>query len=57
MSLLTYLPTVLIILALAAVVTLAIRSVIRDKKKGGSCSCGCSSCPMSGQCGTDDRGA
>lgn len=57
MPFLDQLPTILIILVLAAVVALAARSVLRNKKKGGSCGCGCSSCPMSGQChskGEDD---
>ncbi len=46
MTFLNHLPTVLILLALAAVLFFAIRSVVRDRKKGGSCSCGCASCPM-----------
>ncbi len=50
MPFLDQLPTILIIIALAIVVALAVRSVIRNKKKGGSCGCGCSSCPMSGSC-------
>ncbi len=50
MPFLTYLPTMLIIAALVAVVVLCIRSILRDRRKGGSCSCGCSSCPMSGSC-------
>ncbi len=50
MFFLNYLPTILILAALAAVVFFAIRSVIRDKRKGGSCGCGCASCPMSGKC-------
>ena len=44
--------TALIIAGLCAVVSLAVWSVIQDRKKGRSCSCGCScqSCPMSGKC-------
>ena len=44
--------TILITLVLAAVVTVIIRSMIKTKKRGGSCSCGdnCGHCPMSGKC-------
>ena len=49
MPFLDQLPTILIILVLAAVVALAARSVLRNKKKGGSCGCGCSSCPKIGR--------
>ncbi len=55
MPFLTYLPTILIILGLAAVVFLAVRSILRDRKKGASCGCGCSSCPMSGKCRSDEH--
>lgn len=43
-------PTILICLALVAIVFLAIRKIVRDKKKGGSCSCGCEGCPNSAYC-------
>ncbi len=44
--------TILVLLILAAVVALSIRSMIRDKKKGKSLSCGgncaeCGHCPHS----------
>ena len=55
MPFLDQLPTILIILVLAAVVALAARSVLRNKKKGGSCGCGCSSCPMNGQCHSKEK--
>ena len=44
--------TICIIVALVAVVALATWTLIRNHKRGGSCSCGCScsSCPMSGKC-------
>ncbi len=36
---------------LIVLVTLAIISVVKDKKKGrSSCGCNCGSCPMSGSC-------
>ncbi len=43
------LATVIISLVLAAIVALVIIVMIRDKKKH-RCACGCSGCPMSGQC-------
>ena len=43
-------PTVLICMALIALVALLIYGLIRDKKKGSSCCGGCGHCPMSGQC-------
>lgn len=42
--------TIVICAAIAAVAALAIISIIKDKKNGKSCSCGCSSCAMSGEC-------
>ncbi len=50
MSLVSYLPTMLILLALGGVVFLAVRSIRRSRKKGGSCGCGCAACPMSAAC-------
>ena len=44
--------TVVICLLIAAAVVLAIVSIVRDKKKGKSCSCGCSGCAMNGACHT-----
>lgn len=43
-------PTVIICIVLAAIVALAVISIIRDRKKGKSCSCGCQNCAMSGMC-------
>lgn len=37
---------------LAIVVGLAVRSVVKNRKKGG-CGCGCDSCPNSGFCHPD----
>ena len=43
--------TVIISLILAAIVVSIILKIIKDKKAGkSSCGCGCSSCPMSGEC-------
>ncbi len=36
--------TFLMILLVGAVLFLALRSVARDKKKGGGCGCGCGHC-------------
>lgn len=45
------LATIVIALALAAVVTGIIVGMVRDKKKGkSSCGGGCKGCPMSGSC-------
>ena len=44
------LPTIIICALLVGAVALAIVSIIKDKKKGKSCVCGCSSCAMSGAC-------
>ncbi len=43
--------TIIVVLLVAAVVALAVWSMVRDKRKGkSSCGCGCSGCPMSGKC-------
>ena len=44
--------TICIIVVLVAVVALATWALIRNHKRGGSCSCGCgcNGCPMSGKC-------
>ena len=45
------LPTILVLLAVVAIVGAIVGKMIRDKKKGkSSCSCGCGGCPMSGTC-------
>ncbi len=45
------LPTILVLLAVVAIVGAIVFKMIRDKKKGkSSCSCGCGGCPMSGTC-------
>lgn len=43
--------TILISIALTAVVTLIIIYIIRKRRKGRSCcGCNCAGCPMSGSC-------
>ena len=45
------LATIIVGLALLAVVILIVKKLRSDKKKGkSSCGCGCSDCPMSGSC-------
>ena len=43
--------TILVVFILAVVVTLIIRTLIRDKKAGkSSCGAGCAGCAMKGNC-------
>lgn len=43
--------TIIVLAAVLALVTFLTIKLIKDKKAGKSgCSCGCSSCPMSGKC-------
>ena len=45
------LSTIIVCIALGAVVVLIINKMIKDKKKGkSSCGCGCSNCAMAGKC-------
>ncbi len=45
------LATIIICIALIAVVTAIIVSMVRNKKKGrSSCGCSCGDCPMGGSC-------
>ena len=49
--LMDHLATILISLALLAVVVLIVRHFVRQKKQGkSSCGCGCKGCPNSGAC-------
>ena len=48
--------TIAVLLILAGILSLVLVRMIRDKKRGVSaCSCGCSSCPMSGKCHANDK--
>lgn len=48
--------TVIICAVLVIIVAAIIIGMVRDKKKGkSSCGCGCSSCPMSGSCHTENK--
>ena len=48
--------TVIICAELVIIVAAIIIGMVRDKKKGkSSCGCGCSSCPMSGSCHTENK--
>ena len=48
--------TVAVVAIILGLVTLAVFSIVRDKKKG-KCSCGnsCSSCQMNGPCHSKDK--
>ncbi|MBR1797058.1 MAG: FeoB-associated Cys-rich membrane protein [Clostridiales bacterium] len=47
---------IIILLILAVVVALVIRSMIKDKKSGkGSCGCNCGSCAMAGSCHSEPK--
>lgn len=35
---------------LLIIIILVVKKLIRDKKKGQSCGCGCSGCPSGGSC-------
>ena len=43
--------TLIAVAAVAAVVVLAVWSLLKDRKKASSCSGKCSSCPYGGSCG------
>lgn len=43
--------TIITALILLFIIGMAVRSMIRKKKAGQTCGCGCSSCAMSGSCG------
>ena len=43
--------SIVVILILAAIVVLAVRSMIKDKRSGkGGCGCGCANCALHGKC-------
>ncbi len=43
-------PTILVGLAVLAVLAAILVGQVRKKKKGGGCGCGCSGCPSAGLC-------
>ena len=44
--------TIAALVFVAALIGIAVFSMIRNKRKGRtSCGCGCSACPMAGECG------
>ncbi len=52
------LATILICLALIAIVAAIITGMVRDKKKGkSSCGCGCENCAMSAACHAAKQGS
>ena len=42
--------TIIICIAIAALVALVIRYLLKQRKQGGSCGGSCVGCPMSGKC-------
>ena len=47
---------IVVILAVTALVTLAIWSMVKDRKAGkSSCGCGCANCAMAGKCHTQKK--
>lgn len=42
--------TIAVCVLVLGAVTLAVRSLVRGRGQGGSCSCGCSGCVMGGSC-------
>ncbi len=48
--LLTNAGTIVVLLAVIALVALLAAYLWKKRKTGGSCGCGCASCPMAGKC-------
>lgn len=42
--------TIAVLAVLGLIVGLVIANLVKKKKRGGGCSCGCGDCPMSGKC-------
>jgi len=49
--------TVIVLTLVFGGVILAVRKLLRDRKKGTTCGCGCSSCAYSDKCGEDGEKA
>lgn len=45
-----FLPSIAVLAVVAAVVFIAVRSIVRDKKSGGAGCSGCAGCSMCGVC-------
>ena len=43
--------TIAVCLVIAFFASLALISLVKNRKKGGKCSCGCEGCAYSGSCG------
>ena len=48
---------ILLALLIAAALVLAVRKIIRDRRRGKGCGCGCGGCPAADSChtGKSDR--
>ena len=42
--------SILIVLVIAVFAVIAVMSLVRNRKKGKTCSCGCEGCAYSGRC-------
>ena len=42
--------SILIVLVIAVFAVIAVMSLVRNRKKGKNCSCGCEGCAYSGSC-------
>lgn len=49
------LATILISAVLLAAVVFIVIRMVRDRRKGSSCSCGCAGCPLRGKCHGENR--
>ena len=47
--------TIAVCLVIAGLVVLAVISLMKNRKKGGKCSCGCEGCVYSGSCSRPDK--
>ena len=46
---------ILLVLLVAGAVLLALRSILRARRQGKSCSCGCAACAARDRCGSSPR--
>ena len=42
--------TIIVGIVLLGIIALAVRSVVKSRKKGNGCGCGCDGCSKSGSC-------
>ncbi len=49
------LPTLLVGAVVAAIAAAAVMGLLKERKKGDSCGCGCGSCPNAQHCHNKDK--